>query len=165
MPLQHLIIIDVMLSMPGVIIKGRTTPRPTQSCRRPVPDNNKPNPPAKRQRHVLEDDTEMALRQAMEYVQALSQKQRPTICFLCLGNPNLPLKDRIAKRKTPGSLTRHFLRKHINPSWPARGVECNVFGMELRAQKADLLNHTKTLPWNSCTRPNSREARTRTSTG
>jgi hypothetical protein len=164
MPPQHLLMIDVMLSMPGATLEaelqrrinainamtafcpveeGRPTPRSTQSCRRPVPDDKEPDPPAKRQQHVLEDDTEVALRQAMESVQVKSQKQRPTICFLCLGNPNLPLKDRIAKHKTPGSLTRHFLRKHINPPWPARGVECNVCGVELLAQKADLLNHAE----------------------
>ncbi|KAL4864645.1 hypothetical protein BDV12DRAFT_175830 [Aspergillus spectabilis] len=110
MPPQHLIMIDVMLSMPGATLEaefqrrinvinamtvfcpveeGQPTPRSTQSCHHPV-----------------------ALRQAMESVQV-----------------NL--------------LTRYFLRKHINPPWPARGVECNICGMELLAQKADLLNHAE----------------------
>lgn len=102
MPPRHLMMIDAMLTMPGATIKaelqrrinainamtafcpveeGRLTPRPIQSCRRPVPDDNEPDPPTKRQRHILEDDTDVALRQAMESVQVKSRKQRPTICF------------------------------------------------------------------------------------
>ena len=38
---------------------------------------------------------------------------------------------------------RHFLRKHINPPWPARGVECNVCDMELLEWKAEVLNHAE----------------------
>ncbi|KAL4899407.1 hypothetical protein BDW74DRAFT_163598 [Aspergillus multicolor] len=165
---QHLALIDAMLTMPGTTLEveyqrridainamtafcpveeGRPTPRTSQSCRRPVPDNDDDDDEfgthAKRQRHVLKDDTEIALRQAMEFVRIKNRRERPTICFLCLGNPNLPLKERTAKHKTPGSLTRHFLRKHINPPWPARGVQCNVCGMESLARKADLLNHAE----------------------
>ncbi|KAL2822549.1 hypothetical protein BJX63DRAFT_417606 [Aspergillus granulosus] len=122
--------------------EGRPTPRTAQSCRRPVPDDDDDEfgAPAKRQRHVLEDDTEIALRQAMESVRIKDLKERSTICFLCLGNPDLPLKQRTA---TPGSLTRHFLRKHVNPPWPAKGLECNDCGMESLARKADLLNHAE----------------------
>lgn len=79
----------------------------------------------------------------MEFVKVKDQRERPTTCFLCLGNPNLPLKEQTAKHKTPGSLTRHFLRKHINRPWPARGVECNVYGIMSLEQKADLLNHAE----------------------
>ncbi|KAL2810116.1 hypothetical protein BDW59DRAFT_155642, partial [Aspergillus cavernicola] len=162
---QHLMVIDTMLTMPGATLEaeyqrrintinamtafcpveeGRPTPRPSQSRRRPVPDDDEPCPPAKRQQYLAEDETEIALHQAIESVRITSEGQRPRICFLCLGNPNLPLKDRLAKHTTPGSLTRHFLRKHVNPPWPARGVECNVCGMELLEQKADLLNHAET---------------------
>ena len=132
MPPQHLMVIDATLTMPGATLEaeyqrrinatnamtafcpveeGRPTPRPIQSCCRPVPDDDKPCPPAKRQRHLLEDDTEIALRQTMESVRIKSRGQRPKICFLCLGNPNLPLKDRISEHTTSGSLTRHFLRE------------------------------------------------------
>ena len=106
-------------------------------------DDDKPCPPFKWQRHLLEDDTEIALCQAIQSVRIKSQGQRPKICFLCLGNPNLPLKDRIVEHATSGSLTRHFLRKHVNPPWPARGIECNICGMELLERKTDLLNHAE----------------------
>ncbi|KAI3017333.1 hypothetical protein CBS147347_10329 [Aspergillus niger] len=146
MPPQHLAVIDAILTMPGTTLEaeyqrrinainamiafcpveeGRPIPRTTQSRRRPAPDDDELGAPAKRQRHTLEDDTEIVLRQAMESVRIKDLRERPTICFLCLGNPNLPLKERTAKHATPGSLTRHFLRKHINPPWPAQGLECN----------------------------------------
>ena len=164
MPPQHLMVIDATLTMPGTtfeaeyqrrinainamtafcpVEEGRPTPRPIQSCRRPVPDDDEPCPPAKRQRCVSNDNTEITLREAMESVRIKNSEERPLICFLCLGNANLPLKERVLKYTTPGSLTRHFLRKHINPPWPARGVECNVCGIELLERKAELLNHAE----------------------
>ncbi|RJE18904.1 hypothetical protein PHISCL_08753 [Aspergillus sclerotialis] len=164
MPSQHLIVIDATLTMPSATLEaeyqrrinainaitafcpveeGRPTPRPVQSCRRPMSDDDESYPPAKRQQRLSEDYTDFSLRQAMETVRIKSENERPTVCFLCLGNPNLPLNERIAKHATPGSLTRHFLRKHVNRPWPARGVECNVCGIELFERKADLLNHAE----------------------
>ena len=164
MPPQHLMVIDATLTIPGATLEaeyqrrinainamtafcpveeGRPTPRPIQSRRRPVPDDDEPCPPAKRQRRVSEDDTEVVLHEAIESVRITTPKERPLICFLCLGNANLPLKERIKKHATPGSLTKHFLRRHVNPPWPARGVECNVCGIELLERKADLLNHAE----------------------
>lgn len=164
MPPQHLMVIDAVLTVPGATLEaeyqrrinaikamtafcpveeGRPMPRPVQSCRRPVFNDDESHPPAKRQRHQSEDDTVFALRQAMETVRIKSKDERPRVCFLCLGNPNLPLKERIAEHTTPGSLTRHFLRKHVNPPWPARGVECNVCGMEWLERKADLLSYAE----------------------
>lgn len=91
----------------------------------------------------MEDETKIALHQAMESVRIKSLVDRPKKCFLCIGNPNLLLEDRVKEYKTPGSLTRHFLRKHVNPPWPVEGVECNVCGRELLEQKVDLLNHAE----------------------
>lgn len=44
---------------------------------------------------------------------------------------------------TPGSLTRHFKRMHVNRPWPAKGVECNVCGSALLQQKSDLVEHAE----------------------
>ncbi|KAJ5730173.1 uncharacterized protein N7483_004681 [Penicillium malachiteum] len=160
---QHLALINTILTIPGATLEeeintinaitvfcsveeGRPTPRTRQSYRRPLSgdgDDNSSDTPIKQQRCVLEDITKITLRQAMESVRVKDLKERPTICFLYLGNPNLPLMERIAKHATPGSLTRHFLRKHINPPWPAKGLECNICRMELLEQRADLLNHTE----------------------
>ena len=142
MPPQHLMVIDTTLSMPGATLEaeyqrwinainamtafcpveeGRPTPQPSQSRCRPAPDNDEPCPPAKRQQHFSEDETEITLRQAMESVWIKSPEERPKLCFLCLGNANLLLKNWIVEHATPGSLTRHFLRKHVNPR-PTKGL-------------------------------------------
>ncbi|KKZ62846.1 hypothetical protein EMCG_02803, partial [[Emmonsia] crescens] len=47
------------------------------------------------------------------------------------------------KYATPGSLTRHFLRRHINPPWPATGVECNVCEGKVLPAKSALLSHAE----------------------
>jgi hypothetical protein len=39
--------------------------------------------------------------------------KKPTICFICLGNPSLILHKRVASYINPSSLSKHFLRKHI----------------------------------------------------
>ena len=96
MPPQHLTVIDATLSMPGATLEaeyqcwinminamtafcpveeGRPTPWPSQSCCQPVPDNDKPCPPAKQQQHFSEDKTEITLRQAMESVQIKSPEE------------------------------------------------------------------------------------------
>lgn len=164
MPPQHLMVIDAVLTIPGATLEaeyqrrinainamiafcpvgeGRPISR-TQPCRRPLPDADNYCAPAKRQQHVMEDETEIALRQAIESVRIRTPGQRPRICFLCVGNPNLALIDRIKEYATAGSLTKHFLRKHVNTPWPANGVECNICGMEQLEQKATLLNHAET---------------------
>ncbi len=164
MPPQQMLMIDAILSLPGTTMEaeykrriqainavtafcgveeGRPTRRTTQSCRRSLPDDDESGPVAKRHQSSAEDETEIALRQAMESVRIDSPKQRPQICFLCLGNPDLPLKDRLLKHSTPGSLTRHFLRKHVNPSWPAKGVTCTVCDEKPLQQKSELLNHAE----------------------
>ncbi|KAF9884370.1 hypothetical protein FE257_001826 [Aspergillus nanangensis] len=163
MPPQHLRVIDTILTIPGTTLEteyrrridaiaammafcpaeeGRPTPR-TQPCRRPVPETDDSYRPTKRQRDSVEEETEIALREAMESVQVKSPKQRPLICFVCLGNLNLPLVSRLTKYNTPGSLTRHFLRLHVNPPWPDGGVGCNICEGEPLQHKFDLLIHAE----------------------
>ena len=47
------------------------------------------------------------------------------------------------KYKTPGSLTRHFQRRHVNPSWTEGGLRCEICNVDFR-HKNGLLNHAKT---------------------
>jgi hypothetical protein len=163
MPLEYLTVIDTILTKLGATIEaeyqrrinvinaltafccveeGRPTPQPIQSLRRPAA-NNDPSPlPVKRQR-LTEDSFEAVLRQARESVQIKFKEERPTICFLCIGNLNLSPEDRVKKHATPGSLTRHFLQKHMNPPWPVERVECNICGREPLQHKANLINHAQ----------------------
>lgn len=164
MPQQQMLMVDTILSLPGTTLEaeyerriqainsvtafcgmeeGRPACRTTQSCRRSLPDDDESGPVSKWHQSSAEDKTEIALRQAMESVRIDSPKQRPQVCFLCSGNPALPLKDRLLKHSTPGSLTRHFLRKHVNPSWPAKGVTGTVCNGKPLQQKSELLNHAE----------------------
>ncbi|KAL4785059.1 hypothetical protein BJX76DRAFT_347371 [Aspergillus varians] len=75
--LQYLTVINTMLTVPGITVKAEyqcwinAINVMTVFCP-PVSDGNddiyKSGPPAKQPRHVLEDDTEIALHQAMESV-------------------------------------------------------------------------------------------------
>ncbi|KAJ5346269.1 hypothetical protein N7452_004273 [Penicillium brevicompactum] len=163
MPSEFVTVIDTMLTVPGATVEaeyqrrinaikavtafcgveeGRPTPRLTQSCRRLASDDI-PFPPTKRQRCSEEEKTDAILHQAIQSVRINSHEDRPTICFLCVGNPSLSIKDRVKKYATSGSLTRHFLRKHLNPPWPLKGVACNVCDNLSLQQKSILLNHAK----------------------
>ncbi|EAW11462.1 uncharacterized protein ACLA_091600 [Aspergillus clavatus NRRL 1] len=160
---QYLRMIDTILTVPGTTLEaehqrridaidammafwpveeGRPTPR-TQPCRRPVPEADNSPRPAKRQRDLVEDEAEIALREAVESVQVTCPKQRSLICFVCLGYPNLSFPNRLSKYKTPGSLTRHFLRFHINPPWPDERFGCSMCEGEPLRHKFDLLSHAE----------------------
>ncbi|KUL81576.1 hypothetical protein ZTR_09852, partial [Talaromyces verruculosus] len=160
----HLTFIDCMMAMPGKTLEaeyqrriaaidagtvfcgveeGRPTRRATQSPRRPAPDDEDSHRSAKRQRVVIKEETEDALRHAIDSVRVTSPEDRPTICFVCVGNPNIPLKARIAKYATPGSLTRHFLRKHVNPPWSSSRVVCHICDTTPLQDKMDLLSHAE----------------------
>lgn len=158
-------VIDVMITMPGATIEaetqrrikaisavtafcgvaeGRPVPRRTNTSRRPTGDITDSPRPTKRPRQPIEDteeDTDILLERAIESVRVKSKRERPTICFLCVGNSKLPLTDRIYDYATPGSLTRHFQRRHTKLQWPAGGTDCHVCSKEPLQQKSDLLNH------------------------
>jgi hypothetical protein len=161
---QHLTFIDCMMAIPGKTLEaeyqrriaaidagtvfcsveeGRPTRRATQSPRRPAPDDGDSYHSAKRQRVVIKDEADNALRDAIDSVRVTSREDRPTICFICVGSPNIPLKARIEKYATPGSLTRHFLRKHVNPPWSSSRVVCHVCDTAPIQDKMDLLSHAE----------------------
>lgn len=74
------------------------------------------------------DPLEQALEAAMVSVY---REKRPKVCFLCLGNQELPVKDRIYSFYTPGDLSKHFKRKHLGALKPRQKVDCNVCRMTL----------------------------------
>ncbi|ELR05948.1 hypothetical protein GMDG_01910 [Pseudogymnoascus destructans 20631-21] len=58
---------------------------------------------------LLWSEAYIMLRHAISLV---TTDKRPTICFACLGNPNLTIRERVVSFSSPGCLTRHFMRKH-----------------------------------------------------
>ncbi|KAG5293363.1 hypothetical protein I7I50_03747 [Histoplasma capsulatum G186AR] len=161
---QHLILIDTVLTIPATTVEAEYRRRiaainavtafcdveegaPSQRTiclpkKRAAPDVAS-STHSKKQKHSLEDETAVVLREAIASVQVDSPDQRPEICFLCVGNPNLQLAKRTKKYHDPGSLTRHFRRKHVDRLGSGfRGSQCNVCGVILE-NKMHLMNHAE----------------------
>lgn len=160
---QHMIFIDTVLTMPGSTVEkeyqrriaainaviafcdveeGAPTRRPNVAQKRRAVDTLPSAPPAKRQEHPSFDEAEIDLRQAMALVCIKNPDERPTICFLCVSNPKLPTKERLRVHKTPGSLTRHFIDKHIKRFPKEMRVKCDICNQELK-HKSDVMNHAE----------------------
>jgi hypothetical protein len=57
--------------------------------------------------------------------------KRPKVCFLCLGNERLPLAQRIRPFSTPGDLSKHLGRKHLQYIKSGQGLSCNLCKVSL----------------------------------
>jgi hypothetical protein len=68
------------------------------------------------------------------------QEERPTICFLCLGNQNLPMSKRIQPFSTPGNLSKHFQWKHLSNLKKGEEITCNLCRISLQ-HKMHLQSH------------------------
>ncbi|OCK73812.1 C2H2 finger domain protein [Lepidopterella palustris CBS 459.81] len=66
--------------------------------------------------------------------------KRPKICFLCLGNENLSIKQRIFSFCTPGDLSKHFKRKHLSNIREGEKIQCRLCKVAL-AHKMHLQRH------------------------
>jgi hypothetical protein len=82
-------------------------------------------------------------KQALEYAKvSVYKEKRPKICFLCLGNEELPLAQRIYSFGTPGDLSKHFGRKHLSHISDGKDVSCNLCKVPL-AHKMHLQRHAE----------------------
>jgi hypothetical protein len=82
---------------------------------------------------------DIALSQA---ILSIKTNKRPTICFLCLGNPALPIRERTALYATPGSLSRHFLRQHARKLEEWEQIDCQICNVRLE-HRQHLQNHAE----------------------
>ena len=114
---EHFLLIDAILTLPETSLENENRRRinaitaycgieegPAShriQCGRPVKDDSPP---------VLKAKEPDALSQA---IRSIKREKRPTKCFVCLGNLSLTLRERVASYATSGSLSRHFLRKHV----------------------------------------------------
>ncbi|KAL2784221.1 hypothetical protein BJX66DRAFT_330114 [Aspergillus keveii] len=140
---QYMILLDNILSMPGATVEkeyqrriaainaviafcdveeGSPTRRPNPAQKRPAMDSLSSAPSAKRQRCPLSDGPQTTVSQAIASVCIKEKEERPTICFLSLGNPHMPDHERSKDYYTPGiceedlesksALMNHAERKH-----------------------------------------------------
>ena len=55
-----------------------------------------------------------ALKAAMLSVYIKHDKERPTVCFICLGSEALSLNTRVYSFGSSSNLSKHFKRKHLS---------------------------------------------------
>jgi hypothetical protein len=84
-------------------------------------------------------ELDITLSQAISSV--ISDK-RPTKCFLCLGNPQLSIRERIRDYATPGSLSRHFHNRHVKKMLAKQQIDYGVCDVRL-LYRMHLLNHAE----------------------
>lgn len=161
---QHMSLIDSILTMPGTTVMKEYERRiaainaviavcdaeegapwrPGAPQKRSVDAFDTPpaSSVAKRQKSSPADESDDRFSQAIASVCVKSRDERPTICFICLGNAKQPESERLKIYKNPGSLSRHFVNKHIKPFPSNMHCECNICGEKLMS-KPGLLNHAQ----------------------
>jgi hypothetical protein len=146
---EHFLLIDAILTLPETSLENENRRRIAAvnaitaycgveegpaSCRiqrgRPVKDDSPP---------VLKAEEPDALSQA---IRSIKREKRPTKCFVCLGNPSLTLRERVASYATSGSLSRHFLRKHVGRLQGGGHIDCWICGVRLE-DRVQLLIHAE----------------------
>ncbi|KAG9229421.1 hypothetical protein BJ875DRAFT_537715 [Amylocarpus encephaloides] len=75
-------------------------------------------------------------------IRSIKGENRPTKCFVCLRNPSLTLRERVASYATPGSLSRHFLRKHVSKLQGGACINCQICKIKLE-NRLQLLIHAE----------------------
>jgi transcription elongation factor Elf1 len=88
---------------------------------------------------VLKAKEPDALSQA---IQSIKREKRLTKYFVCLGNLSLTLCERVASYATSGSLSRHFLRKHVSRLQGGVHIDCQICGLRLE-DRVQLLIHAE----------------------
>ena len=161
---QHITLIDTVLTMPGTTIEKEYERRiavinaviavcdteevtPSRSCiaRKRSADASDMLPTAplpKRQNSTPSAKSDDAFSKAIASVYVKSPEERPTIYFICLSTPRLPQSERLRMYKNSGSLSRHFVSKHIKPFSNDMRCECSICGEKLES-KSMLLNHAE----------------------
>jgi hypothetical protein len=86
---------------------------------RPVKDDSPP---------VLKAEEPDALSQA---IRSIKREKGLIKCFVYLRNPSLTLRERVASYATLGSLSRHFLRKHVGRLQGGLHIDCRICSIRL----------------------------------
>ena len=131
---EHLLLIDAIMTLPATSLEdevqrritainavaayrgveegrsyGRLSEQVTQSV---IPKAKTP----------AQCDSRAALKRAVKSVRT---DKRPLLCFLCVGNPDLPICDRVKEYATVGSLSRHFL-SHVTKLKVGKKIDCKI---------------------------------------
>jgi hypothetical protein len=147
---EHLLLIDAILTLPETSIENETRRRIaainaiTAYCDLEEGPVSRPTPRGRQLKvdsHpvIKAEKPEQTLSQA---ILAIKREERPTRCFVCLGNPYLSMRERVASYATPGSLSRHFLNKHVKKLEHGATIDCQICDVKLE-HRIDLLIHAE----------------------
>lgn len=141
---KHLLLIDAILTLPKTSLDREMQRRVTainavtaycgvkeriSYCgRRPSRPAGGGVPMAVKTEKPVQSDSDTVLSQA---IMSVRTDKTPQICFLCVGNPGMPISKRIKRYATVGSLSGHFQR-HVTKLQTGKQIDCqicNVRGM------------------------------------
>jgi len=98
----------------------------------------------RRKRAVIKEEPpspeDEALKVAILSVYIKDPKERPTVCFMCLGNEGAPFHVRIYSFSSPSDLSKHFKKKHLKKVEEGEAPGCRLCNMCLD-HKMHLQNH------------------------
>ncbi|KAJ5682147.1 hypothetical protein N7462_005312 [Penicillium macrosclerotiorum] len=143
---QHITLIDSILTMPGTTATKEYERRIAVIhavivvCDTEEGAPSRPSTPQKRSLDTVDILPASSLPKRQKSTPSDESDDRPTICFICLGNAKLPVIDRLKMFKNPRSLSRYFVNKHIKLFLNNIYCEYNVCGETLML-KSGLLNY------------------------
>jgi hypothetical protein len=147
---EHLLLINAILTLPETSLENENRRRIAAINAITAYYGVEEGPAS---RHIqrgppLKDDSSLVVKVKKQDV-ALSQairsiktEKRPTKCFVCLGNPSLTLREKVVLYATPGSLSRHFLRRHVKKLEDKVPINCQICDVRMEHRIA-LLIHTE----------------------
>jgi hypothetical protein len=141
---EHLLLIDAILTLPETslekeyqrkiaainAITAYCGVKKGTSCRRgrpgrPAGDKISTVIKAEEPAQSLSDT---ALNQA---ILSIKTEKRPIICFLCLGNPKLPISKRVFSFSSPGCLNKHFRDRHVKKLKTGQKIDYKHYNVNL----------------------------------
>jgi hypothetical protein len=76
-------------------------------------------------------------------ISSLKTDKRPKVCFVCVGNPHLTLRERVVPYATPGSLSRHFFKRHVKKLEDGTHIDCSICNIRMENRIALLIHAEK----------------------
>jgi hypothetical protein len=155
MALEQLLLIDAILTLPETLLEKEYQQRIAAINAVTVYCGVEEGQPCRRGRHghPVKGDVPTVIKAAeparsaaditlSQAISSIKTNKRPTICFLCLGNPALSICERVASYATPSSLSKHFLRKHVRKLEEWEQIDCQICNIRLE-HRQHLQNHAE----------------------
>jgi len=146
---EHLLLIDAILTLPETSFENKSRRRITaiNAITAYCGVEEGPAPRRVQRRRLAKEDSPPVIKAKepdaiSQAIRSIKGKERPTKCFICLGNSSLTLRKRVASYATPGSLSRHFLRKHVSTLQGGAHVNCQICNIRLE-DRLQLLIHAE----------------------